>query len=119
MEGSRVKNKIIKQGIPKIHINRISPSSTLSFCCYTHNDTSDIFSENPVLYRFQSYSSKKEGVILRYINNVKAIHSIGPPTTCGYQYCGEKQICVIILHGNFTIYLFAYTGRVTSIDYKE
>ena len=38
-EGRIIKNKIIKQGSPKTHIKKISPTSTLGFFCSPHKDT--------------------------------------------------------------------------------
>ena len=43
-EGCRNKNKISRQGIPKTHINKVSPSSTLVFGCYPNKETCDIIS---------------------------------------------------------------------------
>ena len=64
-------------------------SSTLGFGCYHHKDTCGILSKYSVSKRLQSYSSKNEGGVLRYINKVKSKHDIGIPTTFSYQHCGE------------------------------
>ena len=40
--------------------------------------------------RFQSYSSKQNGILLRYVNDVKYRYDIVLPKICGYQHCGEK-----------------------------
>ena len=39
-----IKNKIIKQVSPKIHINKVYPASTLGFVCSPHKYTCDILS---------------------------------------------------------------------------
>ena len=44
-EGNIIKNKISKQEITKNHINKISPSSTLGFCCSPYKENCDILSE--------------------------------------------------------------------------
>ena len=44
-EGSRNTNKIIRQGSPKTHTNKVYPSSTLGFGCSPHKNTCDILSE--------------------------------------------------------------------------
>ena len=56
---NRVTNKFIKQVIPKTHINKISPLSTLDFCCYPHKYTCDILSEELVSSIFFSIFLKK------------------------------------------------------------
>ena len=58
-EGCINKNKITKQGIPKININMIYSSSTLGFGFYHHKKTCDILSEMLVSHRLKVYSSKK------------------------------------------------------------
>ena len=60
-EGFKNTNKIIKQGITKININKTSPSSTLDFCWSPHTDTCDILSEYLVSHRLQECSSKNKG----------------------------------------------------------
>ena len=76
--------------------------------------------------------------VLLYIKKVKSRHGIGIPTTCGYRHYGNKKVlmlelrllnitlhyhydttyCIIFLHGNFTIYLFPFTGTRYSTDQK-
>ena len=53
---------ISKQGIPKININKTSPSSTLGFGCSPHKETCYILSEDLVSCRLWAYSSKTMGV---------------------------------------------------------
>ena len=52
-EGGKVTNKTSEQGIPKTHINKLSPSSTLDFGYSPHKETCDILSEDLVSSRFQ------------------------------------------------------------------
>ena len=80
----------------------------MGFGCYPHKDTCDILSEALVSCILQSYSSKNEGVVLRYINKVKYRHGIGLPTTFGYQYCGEK--IGFNVTAMFSPYNFSLTG---------
>ena len=67
---------------------------------------------------------KKEGVALRYIENIKYINFIGLATPCVYHNCGEKKgfmlelcsiniifyyqyyttYCILFFHGHFTIF---------------
>ena len=57
-EGSIITNKIRKQGNPKTHINKISPSSTLGFGYSSHKETWDILSEYLVSSIIQAYYFK-------------------------------------------------------------
>ena len=54
-EGRRNKNKTTRSLIPKTHIKKVSPSSTLGFVCSPQNYTCDILSEYLVSCRFQAY----------------------------------------------------------------
>ena len=69
-ESRKNKNITRKQGIPKINMNMIFPSSTLGFGCSPYKNTCDIFLENLVSHRLQAYLSKNEGDVLSYTNKV-------------------------------------------------
>ena len=57
--GSIITNKIRKQVIPKTHINKLSPTSTLDFDCSPHKYNCDILSEDLFSSKIQAYFSKK------------------------------------------------------------
>ena len=75
-EGYRNTHTISKQGIPRSNMNMTSPSSKLGFSCSLHKETFDILKEDLVSHRFQEYSSKNDGNVLRYINKVCCLINI-------------------------------------------
>ena len=90
-EGNIITNKTRKQGSPKTHINKISPSSTMGFCCSPLR-TLVIYCQKIWFRLYLKHILKKIGIVLRYIKKVKYRYVIGLPTTYGYQHFGEKNI---------------------------
>ena len=92
-------NKIRKQVITKIKINKTYKSSTFVLVI-PHISTPvlcAILSEDLVLCRLQSYSSTNEVSILMYTKKVKSRYVIGLPTTCSYRNCGKNMFLILEL----------------------
>ena len=88
-EGSKNQNKIITQGIPKTHINKLYLSQTLVFVV-PHIRTLVISCQNIWLHTDLNHIYKEGGFLLNYINKVKYWRVITILITFGYQNCGKK-----------------------------